>query len=204
MKYQDCSTVIITPTKEGMVSVKVVESWMNLRFPLNNKFFRIFVTGQEVGDAYSSTIEMILNHPELSKYKYILTIEADNMPPVDGLLKLYENMDKYDVIGGFYFSKVGEVPMVFGDIKEELNFRPIEGSIEPILPCWGIGMGFTLYKMEIFKDQRLKRPFFKTINTEEEVMTQDLYFFKNLASLGYKVACDTRIKVGHFDGQKIW
>ena len=95
MIYKDCSTVIITPTKDGMVSIKVVESWMNLRFPLNNKFLRIFVTGQEVGDAYSQTIEMILNHPELSKYKYILTVEADNLPPVDGLLKLYENMDKY-------------------------------------------------------------------------------------------------------------
>jgi len=203
MIYKDCSTVIITPTKDGMVSIKVVESWMNLRFPLNNKFLRIFVTGQEVGDAYSQTIEMILNHPELSKYKYILTVEADNLPPVDGLLKLYENMDKYDVIGGLYWSKGGEVPMVFGNTQEELNFIPYLETRD-IQPAWGVGMGFTLYKMDIFKDQRLKRPFFKTINTEEEVMTQDLYFFKNLASLGYKVAVDTRVKVGHFDGQKVW
>lgn len=204
MKFQDLSTIIITPTKDRMVDIKAVESWMNLRFPLNNKFKRVFITGLEVGDAYSSAIEMILEHPEFSKYKYILTIEADNLPPEDGLLKLYENMDKFDVIGGLYWSKGGEIPMVFGDTKEELNFIPYIETRD-LVPCYGIGMGFTLYKMDIFRNPNLPKPFFQTIQNEKEVMTQDLYFCKNINKLGYKIACDTRVKVGHISGDgKIW
>jgi hypothetical protein len=29
--------------------------------------------------------------------------------------------------------------------------------------------------------------------------SQDLYFFGRLRELGYRVACDTRVKVGHYD-----
>ena len=204
MNYKDCSTVIITPSK-GLVNIKAVESWMNLRLPLNNRFFRIFTNNLEVGVAYDSTIDFILDHPELSKYKFVLTIEDDNLPPTDGLLKLFENTDKYDVIGGLYYSK-GEnrVPMIFGDVNEDLNFIPQEPIENGLQPCYAVGMGFTLYKMEVFRNQNIKRPFFKTVNTDEEIMTQDIYFFKKIAGL-YKVACDTRVKVGHIDSEgKVW
>lgn len=205
MKYQDCSTIIITPTKGRLVDIKAVESWMNLKFPLNNKFKRVFVMDLEVGEAYSSIIESILENPELSKYKYILTIEADNLPPTDGLMKLLENMDKFDVIGGLYWSKGGEVPMVFGDTREEFNFRPFIETRD-LVPCYGIGMGFTLFKMDIFKSMPIEmKPFFKTVQTDTEMMTQDLYFCKNINKLGYKVACDTRVQVGHIDENgKVW
>lgn len=204
MKFQDCSTIIIIPTKGRMVDVKAVESWMNLRFPLNSKFLRIFVMDLEVGSAYSETIESIIENPELKNFKYILTLESDNLPPADGLIKLLENMDKFDVIGGLYWSKGGEVPMVFGDTKEELNFRPFIETRD-LMPCYGIGMGFTLFKIDIFRNPELPKPFFKTINSASEVMTQDLYFCKNIYKLGYKVACDTRVKVGHIDETgKVW
>ena len=66
-------------------------------------------------------------------------------------------------------------------------------------------MGFTLFKIDIFRNPELPKPFFKTVNNETEVMTQDLYFCKNIHKLGYKVACDTSIKVGHIDSEgKIW
>ena len=77
--------------------------------PMNQKFTRFFVVGMEVGEAYSVAVEQILSNPEFSKWKYVLTLEEDNLPPQDGLLKLYENMNKFDVIGGLYWTK-GEVP----------------------------------------------------------------------------------------------
>ena len=45
----------------------------------------MFAVGMEVGEAYSQAIEAILAHPDLSKFKYILTMEHDNIPPPDGL-----------------------------------------------------------------------------------------------------------------------
>ena len=67
-------------------------------------------------------------------------------------------------------------------------------------------MGFNLFKLSIFQDPKVPKPYFKTCqehtpNVGTKVMTQDLYFFENIHRLGYKVACDTRVKVGHFDAQ---
>ncbi|MCX7928845.1 MAG: hypothetical protein N2558_04150 [Patescibacteria group bacterium] len=203
-QYRDLSTICIVPSR-GQIAAKVVQNWLSLMTPMNQKFIRIFVIGLEVGFAYSLAIEQILTDCNLSKWQYILTLEEDNMPPPDGLLKLYENMDKYDVLGGLYWTK-GEQgqPMIYGDVKKKLNFIPQVPLPETIQACYGLGMGFTLFKTEIFKNPKLKRPFFKT--TQElipgqgaKLITQDLYFFEKIHKLGYKVACDTRVKVGHYD-----
>lgn len=204
--YNDLSTIIICPTR-GLVADRVVQSWMGLIRPMNQKCIGpIFFRGYEVGEAYNMAIDFVLNNPELSKWKYILTIEEDNLPPPDGLLKLYENMDKFDVIGGLYWTKgEGGQPMIYGDPNsEEYNFIPQVPQIDTIQPANGLGMGFNLWNIEMFKDERLPRPLFKT---QQEFVpgkgfvgyTQDLYFYENAGKLGYKFACDTRVKVGHYD-----
>ncbi len=209
--YKDVSTVIIIPTR-GMIHCKVVSAWWSLITPMNQKSTKVFAVGMEVGDAYNSMIEQIAVNPELSKWKYILTMEEDNLPPPDGLLKLYESMNDYDVVGGLYWTK-GEhgQPMIYGEGKDDdLHFRP-QPPRDEIQRCDGLGMGFTLFKMDIFKDPRVPKPWFRTLNeydpqTGIKMYTQDLYFFENIRKLGYKVACDTRVKVGHLDPQSevVW
>ncbi|CAB4121833.1 hypothetical protein UFOVP19_12 [uncultured Caudovirales phage] len=203
--YKDLSTICIVPTR-GVIPAKVVQSWMGLMSPMNQKFTRIFVIQMEVGAAYSTTIEQILQNPELSKWKYILTLEEDNTVPPDGLLKLYENMDKYDVIGGLYWTKgVDGKPMCYGkkDVYP-MNFIPFMPEPDVVTPCNGLGMGFTLFKMDIFKNPKLPKPFFNTLQKYTEgqgvqAYTQDLKFFEDASKLGYKFACDPRVKVGHYD-----
>jgi hypothetical protein len=209
--YKDLSTIIAIPTR-GMIHCKVVGSWWNLMTPMNQKSTKVFAVGMEVGDAYNNMIEQALANPELSKWKYILTMEEDNLPPPDGLLKLYENIEKFDVVGGLYWTK-GEngQPMIYGDPKDpEMNFRP-QPPTEDVQECNGLGMGFTLFKMDIFKDERVPRPWFKTVQDYSpekgiQLGTQDLYFFGNIRKMGYRVACDTRVKVGHLDPQSevVW
>jgi hypothetical protein len=162
--YKDLSTICIVPTR-GIIPAKVVQAWMGLIAPMNQKFTRIFAIGLEVGDAYSQTIAQILAHPELSKWKYILTLEEDNIPPPDGLLKLYENIDDYAAIGALYWTKgEGGQPMIYGEGKDDdIHFRP-QPPQKDIQECDGLGMGFTLFKMEVFKDPRLEFPWFKTLN----------------------------------------
>jgi hypothetical protein len=203
--YKDLSTVCIVPTR-GQVSAKIVQTWMGLMSPMNQHFVRMFAIGMEVGKAYSETIENILQHPQLSKFKYILTLEEDNAPPPDGLLRLYENMDKYDAIGGLYWTKgIEGKPMCYG--KHDIfpvNFVPFMPETDTVTRCNGLGMGFTLFKMEIFKNKKLPKPFFETVQKYTpgkgvEGYTQDLKFFENAGKLGYKFACDSRVKVGHYD-----
>jgi len=203
--YKDLSTICIVPTR-GQIPAKVVQSWMGLMTPMNQKFVRMFAIGMEVGKAYSETIEAILAHPDLSKWKYILTLEEDNTPPPDGLLRLYDHMDKYDVIGALYWTKgIEGKPMCYGktDVFPK-GFAPFMPDADTITPCNGLGMGFTLFKIDIFKNKKLPKPFFETVQRYTpgqgvQGYTQDLKFFENAGKLGYKFACDSRVKVGHYD-----
>ena len=72
--YRDQSTILIVPCLDRIAS-KVVQNWMNMMSPMNQKFTRIFAMNMEVGKAYSETIETILANPELSKWKYIMTLD---------------------------------------------------------------------------------------------------------------------------------
>jgi len=203
--YKDLSTIIICPTR-GQVPARVVQTWMGLMRPMNQRVIGpIFAIGMEVGQAYSTLIENILANPELSKYKYILTIEEDNMPPADGLLKLYESMDKYDVVQGLYWTKgEGGQPMIYGDPAViPKNFIPQIPKLDTVMECNGLGMGFNLFKLDMFKNPKLPKPWFRTVQEVTQggarAYTQDLFFYEAAAKEGYRFACDTRVKVGHYD-----
>src|SRR6185503_17373059 len=104
--YRDLSTVWITPTR-GDVKARVVSSWIALMRPMNQPFVGpLFIEKDEVGVAYQKMFDIILENPELSKWKYVLTCEDDNLPPSDGLMKLYESIEKgYDCVAGLYWTK---------------------------------------------------------------------------------------------------
>lgn len=204
--YRDLSTVIICPTR-GMIPARIVQAWQGLMRPMNQKVIGpIFMQGMEVGEAYNQAIKMILENPEMSTYKFILTIEEDNAPPADGLLKLYESIDDYDAVGGIYWTK-GEngAPMCYGNPSQvPLNFIPQNPAPDSVTPCNGLGQGFTLFRTEMFKDKRFEYGnWFKTLQEVgpqgAKAYTQDLYFFEKAVGLGYKMACDSRVKVGHYD-----
>jgi hypothetical protein len=211
--YKDLSTVIITPTRGGRcLTPKFVSCISGLMRPMNQQVFGpIYMSGMEVGHAFNSAIEMIQANPFLSKFKYLLTVEDDNLPPPDGLLKLYESISEYDVVGGLYWTK-GEAgqPMIYGDPKATpLNFVPQQVVSETVQRCNGTGMGFTLFNLAIFK--KLPAPWFETKqswdpSTGVKCYTQDLWFYEKLVKSGGKIAVDNRVKVGHYDCEQdhVW
>lgn len=209
--YKDRSTVCIVPTR-GQISARVVQAWLALMPPMNQKFIRLIVEKMEVGAAYEHAIDTILSHPELRTWNYVLTLEDDNMPPPDGLLKLYRAIDEgYDAVGGLYWTKgEGGQPMCYGDPGVfPLNFLPQIPRRECVTRCNGLGMGFTLFKMELFTSGKIERPFFKTLQEFDPQKggsgyTQDLYFFEKASRAGYRFGCDSRVRVGHFDGEIVW
>lgn len=202
--YKDLSTICVIPTR-GAIPARVVEAWWGLMTPMNQQFTRMIVKGMEVGDAYNMAIESILAHPVLSKWRYVLTLEEDNLPPPDGLLKLYESIEEYAAVGGLYWTKgEGGQPMCYGNPNGILNFIPQVPEPETVQECNGLGMGFTLFDLDVFRDEMIQRPWFKTAQEWSpeaggRAYTQDLYCFEQMRKAGYRVACDTRVKVGHFD-----
>lgn len=200
--WKKLDTIIIFPAS-STIPTKVVSSWLNLYSPPNNQVYRMFPTNMEVGEAYSQCIETVLAHPQLSLFKYILTIEHDNIPPPDGLVKLLNRMEAYpefDCIGGLYWTKgEGGVPQIWGDPRDPVtNFRPQPPVPGQLVECCGTGMGFNLWRLDMFRDSDLRKPWFKT-QTENGVATQDLYFWTDARKNGYRCAIDCDVLVGHYD-----
>lgn len=196
--------IVILPAAD-LIPAKVALSHWNLIFPPNQPILRMLALGMEVGEAYSSAINQILAHPDLSQWEYILTIEHDNMPPQDGVLKLIEDMEQrkdLSCIGGLYWTK-GEmgVPQIWGDPTDPIvNFRPQTPWPGQLQECCGTGMGFNLWRVTIFKDQRIPKPWFRTRASKEEgVGTQDLAFWAEARKHGHRCAIDNRVLVGHYD-----
>ena len=222
------NVVLILPAAK-MVPVKCALSWMNLFGAPNNGLARYpsdqyLALNTEVGEAYSRAIADILNHPQLKDYQFILTLEHDNTPPNDGLVKLIRHMEmhpEFSAISGLYWTKGADaigtptgVPQIWGDPKDPLtNFRPQPPAVRtnvgtwvggidggPLVECCGTGMGFVLWRIAMFKDERLRKPWFRTLaSAQEGVGTQDLYFWGDARKWGYRsaVACD--VLVGHYD-----
>lgn len=207
--YRDLSTVWLTPARDGNIRLRVMSSWVALARPMNQMFLGpLAIEGDEVGVAYQRGFDMVLEHPELRDWKYILTVETDNLPPPDGLMKLYESIEGYDCVGGLYWTKsasdseIYSQPMIYGNPAEmPRNFRPQLPIPDTVQHCQGLGMGFNLWSIDSLK-KKLKdmpKPWFKTISEPNKAFTQDLYFFNEAAKYGFRVACDTKVKVGHLD-----
>lgn len=203
--YKDLSTICVIPAI-GNIPPRIVQSWMGLFSPMNQKFIRIFITGMEVGDAYNHAVECILGNPDLSKWKYMLTLETDNAPPPDGLIKLLEDIENgpWHAVGGLYFTK-GEsgAPMCYGSpASMPKNFIPFLPPPNSVTECNGLGMGFTLFRIEDFK--KMPKPWFKTVQEYEpgvgaRAFTQDLWHFNEGFKCGFRNACSSRVLVGHLD-----
>lgn len=203
--YQDLSTIIVCPTR-GMFPTRVVQSWMKLIKPANQRVAGpIFAEAMRVDVAYETLFEYILNNDYLKTFKYVLTIEEDNLPPADGLIKLYESMENYDVVGGLYWAKGDDgFPMIFGEAGNPGDYKPQKPKIGELQPANGLGMGFNLFKLDMFRN--IPKPWFKTVEEKDEYgnttqMTQDLHFYKKAGELGYKFACDNKILVGHYESK---
>lgn len=200
--YRDLSTIIVIPAI-GAIAPRVVERWLGLMTPMNQKCIRIFVENMEVGAAYNAAVELIRSNPDLSQWRYMLTLETDNMPPPDGLLRLYESIDDYAAVGGLYWTK-GEdgQPMIYGDPHAGVvNFVPQVPQPDTVQECNGLGMGFTLFDLSLF--DKIEPPWFQTVQEVTaggaRAYTQDLHFFERVRHAGFHVACDTRVRVGHYE-----
>jgi len=204
--YKDMSAVLMIPAF-GTVPTKVVASWWNSYFPPNQVVHKLFAVGMEVGEAFSQTIEHILAHPQLGTCKYLLTVEHDNIGPPDGFVRLLSTIEANPhlaCVGGLYFTKgEGGVPQIWGDPKDpQLNYRPQPPDANGgLVECCGTGMGYNVWRLDLFRDERLRRPWFKTTNGSEGLgcQTQDLYFWADARKFGYRCAIDCSVKVGHYD-----
>ena len=212
--FKDNSTIIIVPEKTPYFHHRWIQNFQGLIAPMNTARPTLFVINEEVGHAYTNTIKSILDNPQLSKFKYIMTIESDNLPPPDAHIRLLETIEwgNYDAVSGIYFTK-GEInmPQCYGDPEAYkrtgmMEFRPrdIRAALSngTVMECLGIAMGCALWRIELFK--QIEPPWFVTVNDivpgkGASCFTQDLHFCQRAVAAGKRLAVDFRVKVGHMD-----
>ena len=91
------------------------------------------------------------------------------------------------------------MPQIWGDPRDPVvNFRPMPPDPNGgLVECCGTGMGFNLWRLDMFRDKRLRRPWFET----KDGCTQDLYAWSDFRKHGYRCAIDCSVKVGHYDAE---
>jgi hypothetical protein len=207
--YKDLSTICIVPTRGGAsLSPKWVSSMIALVKPMNQKYIGpVFFTGFEVGEAYNKAVKMIQETEQLKNFKFMLTWEDDVIPQPDALLKLYEAQEatNADITGALYWVKgEGGAPMTYGDASDpNINYRPVvpKGEVQKV---YGTGMGFTLFKLDQFRDKVKGPDWFETVakwdpSTGIQCATQDLEYCNKLNTAGGKVVVAPEAKAAHYD-----
>ncbi len=212
--FEDSSTVVIVPSR-GTVPTRAVHRWLNLIGPMNQPRGFLFATGHEVGRAYDTLVARILEDPGLSKFKYILTLEDDNLPPPDAHIRLLESikLGPFDAVSGIYFTKGAfSMPMAYGDPEVfrqtgRLTFEPLDIrralANQRVVEVNGIAMGCALWRLDLFRE--IPPPWFVTVadvvpeKGGAMAMTQDLYFCRQAREKGKRFAVDCRVRVGHLD-----
>lgn len=223
--YRDCSTVIVVPSRDPFIHWRVVQSWEGLMQPMNQKRAKMFCVEEEVGHAYDQMINMILNHPELGKWKYVMTLETDNLIPPDAQIRLLESIEEFklDAVGAIYFTKGDHsMPMAYGDPEQYAktgvleftprDIRPFVGTGRHVMPVNGIAMGCSLYRTELLRKMaKANKRMFETVSdvTPQGPMafTQDLKFCREaITQFGARFGVDLRVKVGHLDlsSGRVW
>lgn len=211
--YRDQSTVLIMPNRVREFDFRVISAIFSMIAPMNQKRHMMYCIGDEVGVAYNNLIKAILDNPDLAKFKYLMTVEADNVVPADAHIRLLETIEagQWDAVSGLYFTK-GDVnmPMAYGDPARfeatgELEFTPRDVTEAltkgMVMPVNGIAMGCALWRLEMFKE--IPGPWYITVNdvvgSGVMAFTQDLWFCKTARKAGRRFAVDCRVRVGHMD-----
>ena len=194
----------------GTVSTKFVVAFSRLQMPVNCAAASMVVERMEVGVARSYIAEEYVKMNPRPRYLFFLG--DDMLPPWDGLVKLWQEMEtgKWDILSGLYYLK-SDPPSplmrrigITGPLQFGKHWQA--GEVVPVDVC---GMDFVLIRPEVF--EAIEKPYFKTgfkfmptdLNGNGSVMmhTEDTFFLEKVREKKMRIGVHTGVRVGHFDSQ---
>ena len=209
--FQRPTFLVAIPTL-GMVPIEFMLAFGRLAMPMNCSASTMIVSKTEIGVARNMVAKNALNIKP--RPKYILFIGDDMLPPWDGVIKIWKEMEEdqtWDILGGLYHIKQDTpVPIIWRDdtkgwLEPFVHYNPGE-----VVQCNIIGMDFTMIRTEIF--EKIKEPWFKTGPTTKEEYekifcpvnlqeyynhTEDVWFCHLAKQAGLKIGIHTDVRVGH-------
>jgi len=205
----------------GVVSMRWHAHMLQLKNPLNRSVFHAYALGFEVGQARNYLVEQALHWQNDAGHtiSHVFFVDDDTLIPPYALDVLLSR--NRPIVSGLYYAKT-ESPQPL------ILMGPGQGTLHPVprntvVDCYAHGMGCTLIEIRVFRDllakglveyetlengQRLPQ-FFKT--TRDQVTptegqgnvvyneTEDVFFLKRAAQLGYQPSVDTSVFAFHWD-----
>jgi hypothetical protein len=127
----------------------------------------------------------------------VLWIDSDMVFQDDLMLRLGEDLDVgWDMVCGLYFKRELPVtPVIYRRVEMVNGVEPyLDYPRDSVFPVAGCGFGAVMMNTELLTraDSFKTGPF-----TPLPLLSEDLSFCKRATDAGARIACDSRIKVGH-------
>ena len=157
--------------------------------------------GMRVDDARTELVK----HALKLESDYVLFLDNDIIPPIDGLCRLIETLENNEDVGcvtGDYCLKgcptySAHLQLNNNGMVTELDRLNLSDKL--VHNDWLIGLGFALIKTEFFKQART--PWFKchTRNAKNIDVNEDAHFSELMFENGYNIFIDQSVKCLHVD-----
>ena len=129
----------------------------------------------------------------------VLWIDSDMVFGDDLMLRLGEDLDAgWDMVCGLYFKRELPVtPVIYKSIDRETGKAEqyLDYPRDQLFPIAGCGFGAVMMDTDLLGKVRLFNDFHPF--TPFTRLSEDLSFCKRATDAGARIACDSRIKVGH-------
>ena len=190
---------LIAVPSHDMVHADFTRSLMELDKPENTAFTMITNT------LIYTARNLIAQNAVKYGFDRVMWFDSDMKFKPDTMIRLAEDMDKgYDFVTGLYFSRQEPIRPI---IHKEVNWRVkddgwIDSSAElywdypkdELFPVEACGFGCCMTSVALLKRMcdKYGSPFYPLMG-----MGEDTTFCWRATQNGYKIFCDSRIKVGH-------
>ena len=126
-------------------------------------------------------------------YDRILWIDSDMTFEPDMMERLSDDLDAgWDMVTGLYFKRTFPLePVIYSHIEEAKAETYWEYPQDQLFPVAGCGFGGVLMKTDILRDLK-DPPFLPFLH-----LSEDLSFCVRMAAHDRRMACDSRVKLGH-------
>lgn len=191
--------LIFIPSVDGKVSLATIEGILQLLWDCwkwrdkGFEFVPYFGHRMTLPSARNEAVNMAL----AGQFDYIIFMDDDMVIPVG--TEIFSKLISHDkdIIAPLFFVRSKPyLPLLFKRLELANGaFITYENILDypknSLVKCDGVGFGFIMIKMEVFK--KLKQPYF----AYSDQYGEDLRFCEEAGKAGFEVYCDTSIQVGH-------
>lgn len=197
-------TIAVCIPSLGTTTMPWVAHAMNLTGPMTGSRALVLAIGHEVGIARQQLVDAVLGMSP--RPEYMLFYGDDMLPPVSGLMSLFETMraKNADAVAGLYYMKMYPPanPIIWrlgiaGPLQPGIDFQ-----LGDVIEVDGTGLDFVLFRTSALAAMPALR--FKTVLEFRDgrgifMETEDSFFWSRWREThGRGPLVDTRVRVGHY------